>query len=307
MATSVEAKARWWFVGFLLVLAAIAAVWALVAAGRDVTYEIRSRDSVSGLIAGSPVEFHGVEVGKIRSVALLDPRLVRVLLDVRRDVPVTSATVATITGRGLATRGFTGYVYVSLEDQGGPGRPLVAPRDSPYPMLATAPSQVVSLDTSISQLNESMQTVKELLQTVLDPDTVASLKQSLAGVEQVTGTLAANNQKLVAALDNAERATARAYSAMARLEALSASTDQRLGVILQNTERASTRLEPLLESSNEAVRSLHTLILPEAHRTLTHLDQLSVSLGDTASRIRRNPALLLRGASPPPAGPGEAQ
>jgi phospholipid/cholesterol/gamma-HCH transport system substrate-binding protein len=64
-------------------------------------------------------------------------------------------------------------------------------------------------------------------------------------------------------------------------------------VILQNTERASTRLEPL--------------ILPEAHRTLTHLDQLSISLGDTAGSIRRNPALLLRGASPRPAGPGELQ
>jgi phospholipid/cholesterol/gamma-HCH transport system substrate-binding protein len=307
MAASVESKARWWFVGFLLVLAAAAAVWALAAAGRNVTYEIRSRDSVSGLIPGSPVEFHGVEVGRIRSVELVDPHLVRVLLDVRREVPVTSATVATITGRGLATRGFTGYVYVSLEDQAGPGRPLVAPRDSPYPLLATAPSQVVSLDTSISQLNENVQTLRELLQTVLDPDTVASLKESLAGVQQVTKTLSANNQKLVATLDNAERATARAHSAMARLEALSASTDQRLGVILRNTERASTRFEPLLESGNEAVRSLQTLILPEAHRTLVHLDQLSVSLGDTASRIRRNPALLLRGASPQPAGPGEAQ
>jgi phospholipid/cholesterol/gamma-HCH transport system substrate-binding protein len=291
MATSAESKARWWFLGLLLVLAAAAAAWALLAATRDITYEIRSRDPVSGLLPGAPVEFHGVEVGKIRSVQLLAPRLVRVLLDVHRDVPVTSATVATITSRGLATRGFTGYVYVSLEDQGPPGHALAA-AGSPYPQLATAPSQVVSLDTSISQLNENVHALRELLQGVLDPGTVASLKESLAGVEQATRTLQAE-------------VLPQARSAMLRLETLSTSTDRHLGVILRNTERASARFEPLLESSDEAVRSLHTQVLPQAQRTLAHLDQLSTSLGETAGRIRRNPALLLRGASPSPSGPGE--
>ena len=32
------------------------------------------------------------------------------------NAPVTSAAVATITSRGLATRGYIGYVYISLDD-----------------------------------------------------------------------------------------------------------------------------------------------------------------------------------------------
>jgi len=78
-------------------------------------------------------------------------------------------------------------------------------------------------------------------------------------------------------------------------------------VILDNTERASSRLAPLLASSDEAVRSLQLQLLPEAQRTLARMEHLSTTLDETAVRIRRNPSVLLRGSSPTPAGPGEAQ
>lgn len=326
---SAMSKARWAFALSLAVLAAAAAGAYAWTAGRHANYEIRSTEPVSGLIAGAPVEFHGVEVGHVREVLLADPRTVRVLLQVRKDAPVSTATVATITGRGVAARGFTGYVYVSLEDRGGPGAPLKAPQGSGYAVIPSAPAQSVSLDTSMSTLNQNVQQVTALLSGVLDRETVASLKQSLAGLEQVTRTLAANNQRIEAILANAERATGRmqplmqssgevlhslrtqllpqAQQTLVRMEDLSASTGQRMGVILENTERASTRLEPLLQSGNDAVRSLQTQILPEAQRTLTRMEHLSTTLDDTVVRIRRNPTMLLRSASPTPAGPGEAQ
>ena len=174
MNASPEVKARWLFAGLLLLLAAGVVVWLLAGTIRYKTYEIRSGDAVSGLIPGAPVEFHGVEVGKVKDVQLLAPRLVRVLLEVGRDVPVTSATIATITGRGLATRGFTGYVYVSLEDGSASDKPLASAPGSPYPLLASAPSRQVSLDTSMQEIKDSVQSVNGLLQAVPDPPTVAS-------------------------------------------------------------------------------------------------------------------------------------
>lgn len=327
MDTSAEARARWLFGAFLLVLAAAAAGWFLLAAARSTTYEVRTRDPVSGLIPGAPVEFHGVEVGKVRSVDLLEPRLVRVLLEVRRDVPVSSVTVATITGRGLATRGFTGYVYVALEDGPGPGVPLTAPADGRYPRLAAGPARQVNIDTAVARMNENVQAVTALLQSALDPQTLAALRQSLANLERLTQALAGQEGRLATILANAERASVQvqpllrssgeavhtvqaellpqAQATLARLDTLSASVDQRLGVILRNTEQASTQFVPLLQASNEAVRSLQTQVLPQAQRTLVRLDHLSGTLDDAAGRIRRNPALLLRGGSPVPAGPGE--
>lgn len=328
MNASAEAKARWLFAGLLLALAAGLGAWLLAGTVRYKTYEIRSSDAVSGLIPGAPVEFHGVDVGKVKEVQLLGPRLVRVLLEVGRDVPVTSATVATITGRGLATRGFTGYVYVSLEDGPGGGAPLAAAPGSPYPLLASAPARQVSLDTSIKEINDSVQSLNGRLQAALDDRTVASLKQSLASLEKVTNTLAANNARLEQIIANADRASGQlqpllqsgnataallrdevlpqVQSTVVRLDRLSANVDTRMDTILRHTEQASARFEPLLLSGEEAVRTLQTQVLPEAQRTLVRLDQLSTNLGETAGRVRRNPSLLVRGSAPQPAGPGES-
>jgi len=313
MNTSAEAKARWLFTGFLLLVAAAAAAWVLLGTARYSTYELRTRDSVSGLLPGAPVEFHGVEVGKVKSVQLLEPRLVQLLVEVRRDIPVTTATVATITGRGLASRGFTGYMYVSLEDNGSAGGPLVAAQGKPYPLLASAPSHIVSLDTSFGELNQTVQSVAGLLQTTLDAPTVAALKQSLASLDKVTHTLAANNERMDRILANAERASQQlqaqvlpqAQGTLARMDRLTASMDGHVQTILRNTEQASARFEPLLQASTDTVVTLQTQVLPEAQHSLTRLDQLSTSLSDTAVRIRRNPALLVRGTSPAPSGPGE--
>jgi ABC-type transporter Mla subunit MlaD len=329
MPSSATSRARWAFGLSLAAVAAAAAAGYAFTAGRYATYEIRSGEPVSGLLPGAPVEFHGVEVGQVREVELAGPRNVRVLLEVRRSAPVSTATVATITGRGLAARGFTGYVYVSLEDRGAAGTALAAANGNPHPVIASAPSQTASLDTSMTELNTSVQRATALLESTLDRGTVASMKESLAHLEQVTRTLAANNQRIETFLANAERASVRmqpllqssddvlqslrtrilpeAQQTLVRLDELSTSTRQRMGVILDNTERASTRLEPLLQSGNDTVRSLQLQLLPEAQRTLARMEHLSTTLDETAGRIQRNPSVLWRGARPAPAGPGEAQ
>jgi ABC-type transporter Mla subunit MlaD len=317
------------FVLSLVLILAAALAWHFVAGSRLVPYEIRTRDPVSGLIAGAPVEFHGVEVGKVRAVRLLDPRTVSVVLEVRRDAPVTSATVATVTGRGLAARGFTGYVYVSLEDRGPAGRPLAATGSNRIALIAAAPPQTASLDTSFAELNQNVKEVTGLLQQVLDRNTIASLKTSIAELEKVSRTLAANNTRIETILTNAEQATGRmqpllrtssevlrslqgqilpeAQRTLVQLEDLSVSTRRRLDVVLDNTEQASTRLAPLLQSGTDTVHALQTQLLPEAQRTLVRMEHLSTTLDDTAVRIRRNPAVLLRGTAPVAAGPGEGQ
>lgn len=323
---SAETRARWLLLWALVAAAVAAAAWGLLAAGRHVTYEIRSREAVSGLIEGAPVEFHGVQVGHVRSVELLDARSVRVLVEVRRDAPVSSATVATITGRGLAPRGFTGYVYVSLEDRDGPRQALPAGAGG-YPRIASAPAQSASLDTSFEQLNQSVQAVTAQLRPLLDPQSVAALKRSIASLDEVSRTLADNNERLVHIVANAEAASRQvqpllassdaamrtlrgqilpqAHAALADIETLSTSMHEQVGVILHNTEQASARIDPLLQSSNEAVRSVQLQLVPQAQHTLLRLDHLSDALEQTTDRIRRNPSLLLR-ANPGQPGPGEA-
>jgi len=274
MKISVENTARLAFAGVLLLIALGAVAWVVVAAGRHATYQIRTHDPVSGLIADAPVEFHGVEVGTVTRVELADPHSVSILLSVRKDAPVTRATVATVTARGLATRGFTGYVVVALEDSGSDLRPIATLPGERYPLIPTAPSRSVNLDTSIGQVTQNVQAMTDLLQSLLDRKTIASLKDSVDGLQQVTRTLAANNRQL--------------------------------GTIIVNADRASQRLEPLLKSSNDTLSALQTQVLPEAYKTLSNLDRLSTSLNGVATQLGRDPSILVRGSAPTP-GPGESR
>jgi phospholipid/cholesterol/gamma-HCH transport system substrate-binding protein len=273
MKFDVDTRARLAFAAVLLVLAVAGAGWYFFTVSRYATYEIYTQESVSGLIVDAPVEFHGVEVGKVKSIKLVNPHSVSILLTVDKSTPISTASVATITSRGLAPRGFTGYVYVSLEDVDSAARPLVARPDEPYPIIATAPSKIVALDTTLNQVKENVQVLTDLLQSILDKKTVVSLKQSAESLQQVTKVLAGNAQKL--------------------------------NVIVGNTERASHRLGPLLDSSQDTVKALQTQVLPEAHKALTDLDNLSNSFGGAAAKINRDPSVLIRGTAPPAPGPGE--
>lgn len=274
MKMNIENRARLAFVLLLLIGVAIVLGWYFIRSTRHATYEIRTQDAISGLLIDAPVEFHGVEVGKVKRVELLDARTVSILLSVDKKAPVTTATVATITARGLATRGFTGYVYVALEDAASDARPLLAAPGSPYPIIASAPSRSVSLDLAVSQVTQNVQFLTELAQSVLDPQTITALKQSVDGLQRVTQTLATNNAKLAA--------------------------------IIANAERASTQVEPLLQSSNEAIGALQSQILPQAYASLAKLDALSTSLADVAARIKRDPSVVVRGSTARP-GPGEGR
>jgi phospholipid/cholesterol/gamma-HCH transport system substrate-binding protein len=273
MKDDINMKARLGFAAFLLVSTVAGAGWYFSSLNQYATYQIYSQESVSGLIADAPVEFHGVDVGKVKSVRLINPHSVGIVLSIDKTAPVTSASVATITSRGLATRGFTGYVYIALDDVGSDSRPLTTLPGERYPIIPTAPSKVATLDTTMNQVNENFQRVTVLLESILDKSTVASLKQSADNLQQVTRSLAENTGKL--------------------------------NSIVANTERASHRLEPLLESSHDTVTALQTQLLPEAHKALSSLDNLSSSFTAVATRINQDPSVVIRGAAPSSPGPGE--
>ncbi len=275
MKLDVENLARLAFAAVLLLAAVAGAGWYLLAASRYTIYQIVTRDPVSGLIADAPVEFHGVDVGKVKSVELIDSHSVRILLSVDDGAPLTKATVATITTRGLAARGFTGYVYVSLEDALTESGRLVAPPGERYPAIPLMPPQSMSLDVAISKMNDNVEFISERVRKVLDDRTVTSLKQSVEQLQRVTKTLADDNDKLNA--------------------------------LIVNGERASQQLQPLLETSKDTLKELNTQILPEAHKTLTSLDNLSTGLTGFATKVNRDPSIIVRGAAPPPLGPGERQ
>jgi phospholipid/cholesterol/gamma-HCH transport system substrate-binding protein len=296
--------ARLMFVTVLLISTAAGAIWYLYSVSRYATYEIQTEDPVSGLAVDAPIEFHGVEVGKVKNIKLVSPHSVSIALSIDKNAPVTSASVATIISRGLATRGYTGYVYISLDDVGIDSRPLIAQPGEAYPIIRTAPPKVMTVDTSINQVKDDVQVITDLLQSLLDKKTIVSLQQSVDGLQQFSKVLAANTEKLNSIVVNTERASH-------RFEPLLKSADDTVGrlqtKIVPELHDTLSDLKPLLESSHDTVSALDIQILPAVQKAFIDLDNLSTTFTDVASKIDRNPSILIRGTTPPAPGPGESK
>ncbi len=76
--------------------------------GGDTVPVIAEFASVAGLKEGGSVEIAGVEVGKVASISVRDYKA-RVLLKIRKGIPLQEDTIASI-----RTRGLIGDKYVSL-------------------------------------------------------------------------------------------------------------------------------------------------------------------------------------------------
>ena len=153
----------------------------------------------------------------------------------------------------------------------------------------------MTLDTTLNQVTANVQAVTQLLQSALDKKTIAALKQSAESLQRVTTALAANTNKLNAIVANTESASHRLAPF------LDASDDSVRTLQTQILPEAHA----LLDSSHDTVRALQTQILPEAHKALSSVDDLSSSMNGTASRIERDPSIMIRGAARPTPGPGE--
>jgi phospholipid/cholesterol/gamma-HCH transport system substrate-binding protein len=304
MTNDINMKAWLAFAAFLLISTIAGAIWYYFSVNQYATYQIYTDDSVSGLIADAPIEFHGVDVGRVKRIGLVNPHTVNIVLSIDKTAPITSASVATITSRGLATRGFTGYVYISLEDVGIDSRPLTKAPGARYPVIPTASSKVMTLDTTIKQVNDSVQVLTKLMLSILDKQTVVSLKQSAASLQQVTEALAENTNKLNSIVANTERASHRFNPLLkSSHDTLRALQTQ----ILPEVQKALTSFGPLLEASHDTVSALQTQVLPAAYKALSDLGDLSMTFTAVATKINRDPSILIRGTTPPPLGPGEAK
>jgi phospholipid/cholesterol/gamma-HCH transport system substrate-binding protein len=227
------------------------------------TYKIYMTESVSGLNVDSPVEYNGVNVGNVKSMQISqrNPRLVVLLIDVKRDTPITVTTKATLNVRGL-----TGISYLGLKDSGTNMTPLVAERGQEYPVIKTAPSLFLRLDTALTKLTESLQQMSVSIRNVLDDQNLREIKLTIQNLQRITNNLANNSQHI--------------------------------STILENTAKASLQFKPILNN-------FQMQTMPAANQTISNLDATINNLSQISTEIKQNPSILIRGKQPQPLGPGE--
>lgn len=268
-------------------------------------YYAYTEESVASLNLSSGVTYRGVGVGKVAAIELdpADPTRVRLTFSIRADAPVKTDTVAT-----LAMQGLTGLGSVELTG-GSRDAPLL--RETPgsrYPVIEVQPSLMNRLDTALRLAMSTLDQVSQRLLLLLDDRNVHAIGAILANVEQATGTLAGQGERLERTLADIERLAAAGAQAGEALPQLA----PRVQAVLEQTEQLLATLrtsgEQVGSTARDSRRQLEYtggVLLPQVERLVDDLGNAAGSLGELAERLNANPQMLLLGPPPREPGPGE--
>ena len=269
------------------------------------TYLIYMEESVSGLSPDAPVRYRGVQVGRVRHIALARGNVekVELTLDIERGTPIKEDTVAL-----LVTQGLTGIAHVELTGGTRESPALRALAGQDYPVIPSGPSLLVRLDAAATTLIGSLTRTSESLNALLDEGNRAALKETLASLALVSRTLAARSKAIDAGVANA----ARTMENTARLSGEISGLVERIRRSAEAFERMSSEVKRDAASVATAVEGaradLHQATrdtVPEARQLIVELRDLTTSLRRFSDQLERNPAMLVHGKPAAKAGPGE--
>lgn len=264
-----EPKINYTIVGIFVVALTTALVLALLwlSAGKRKehdNYLVYMNEAVTGLNDQAPVKFNGVEVGYVDDISLnpKNPAQVRLIVSIERDTPISQATVAK-----LMLQGITGVTYIGLKmDKTKKPLPLVKLPDEEYPIIASAPSLLVQLDTTLQEITEDFHAICETIQGVFTPENKQALSKTLVNIEQFTDTLAKNSKAIDGGIKN---------------------------------------ISSTFAQGKIAAQAASQQAMPQIIQSINKLNSLLNNMEDFISSLKNNPSVLIRGKTAPPPGPGE--
>ncbi len=159
------------FVIGLLTAAFFTILWfsTLGAQQRYTTYAIYFDGAVSGLSAGSPVLFKGLNVGRVNEIGFKNSGSdkIVVLADIEDRAPVRTDTVATIRLLGI-----TGASALSLENTETEGTPLVKEEGQQYPVIQARASGLEKFFDELPQFIDRLSALAERLELALNDENI---------------------------------------------------------------------------------------------------------------------------------------
>lgn len=246
-------------------------------------YEIYYDGTVSGLTAGSPVRYLGVDVGKVARI-MLDPRerkRVEVIADVDSDAPIDSRTMAL-----LSLQGVTGLLFIDLEEdpKAGPAGPLR--QGERYPVIRSAPSDLGVLLRRLPELASRTIELIGHMDQLFNSDNVRSLKIILENARLASERSPALVKQIEQLVADIKHASDNVDSAAADFRQVTDRSAPDLEAALANVRRISESLAKTSDRLNDFVAQNEPGLSRFTKRSLPEIEQLLRESRDAARDFR---------------------
>lgn len=303
---------------FVLVVAALLAglaIWLTRDSASYQSYELSTKDGVSGLQPQATVRYKGVSVGKVTRIGF-DPQVggnVLIRIAVSDQAPISPTTFAV-----LGYQGVTGLAHVLLDDAEQP-YPELPPGPSGLPRLPLKPSPFGKLAEQAPAILTQVEEATRRINQLLGDNNQQLLTQALTNIGDAAGGVNALTQRLDTTL------TQRLDPALAALPPLAGDARQTLQALRQAGESVTTLTNDFSQTSRRltaeggaidqitigtqalarAADQFGTTTLPRLNRAADDTSRAARQLSRTAGGVSDNPQLFIYGSGRIPPGPGE--
>jgi phospholipid/cholesterol/gamma-HCH transport system substrate-binding protein len=284
------------------------AAWLTRDTGKRDSYEISTRETLTGLQTQAAVRYRGVDVGKVASIGF-DPQVpgnVLLRLEIDREAPVTADTFAT-----LSYQGITGLAFIQLDDNGQPAPRLVRDDGHP-PRIPLKPGLLSKLAAKGDAILERVDQATARVDQLLGDENQRRFSTALDNL----GTAAADASRLAQRLDatiakRVDPALAEASSTLRSVRKSADEVEKAAADFGQTARRLNDKdgpMDRLAEGSqalSHAADSFNAATLPRVNRVTEETSRAVRQLSRAVININENPQSLIFGAGPVVPGPGE--
>jgi len=260
-------------------------------------YEIYFPGTVSGLSAGSPVRYLGVDVGKVARI-MIDPKQrnrVLVIADIESSAPIDVRTQAS-----LSLLGITGLLFIDLQQDRKATVSGTLPQGLDYPVIRSAPSDFDVLLSNLPALTTHLVEVAERFNQVFSDENVRSVRVTLDNArlasERLPGTVR-DIQEMVAGVRAASQEVQAAAAELRGMEThVAPDIEAAVAHIKEMSDhlaRTSDRLEHFVADNEPEVTRFTHQSLPEIEQLLRESRQAARDFRDLSRSLKQNPSQLI--------------
>jgi len=295
-----EPRAHHVLIGLFTVLVVSAALgfalWLSKASSDQETrdFDVIFNEAVSGLSAGSAVQYSGIKVGDVISLRLdpNDPRKVRAHIRVSASTPIKQDTRAR-----LSITGITGASLIQLHS-GTPESPALIGKNDQRAEIIADPSPLTRLMSNGEDLVLNVTRLLNRANQLFSRDNIGRISRTLENIEQTSASVAEQRDELRQALQQMSSASQEAADLMRNANQLLGGPGREAvdsaSRLMASLERSSNNVERLL-SDNRSALDGGMQGIAELGPTIIELRETLSSLRSFARRLEDDPAgYLLR-------------
>jgi phospholipid/cholesterol/gamma-HCH transport system substrate-binding protein len=258
-------------------------------------YEIYYDGTVSGLTAGSPVRYLGVDVGKVARI-MLDPKnrkRVEVVADIEESAPIDTRTLAL-----LSLQGVTGLLFIDLEEDPKATSNGPLPMGERYPVIRSAPSDLDLFLRSLPALANHAIDLVDHMDQVFSDENVKNFKALLANTRVASDKAPVLVHEIEDLVANLRHTSDQVDTAAADFDAVTNDADIKTSLanirhISESLESASERLNQFVTQNEPALSRFTGQGLPELERLLHESRAAVRDIRDLSRSLQQNPGELL--------------